>query len=140
MPVCVQQWLLCSSSLLFSPHKKNRINSQFIASYIADHTGRPTGLYDEFYAAIKSWGKYNLVSSPAAADLVLEISLIHEAPTGADPDFELKVLDPKTHVTLWAFLEKVPAGSGREASRRKAWVNALTRLMDDLKGITASAT
>ena len=33
------------------------INSQFIASYIADHTGRPNGLYDGFYGAIKKLGK-----------------------------------------------------------------------------------
>jgi hypothetical protein len=115
------------------------INSHFIESYIADHTGRPNGLYDEFYAAIKSWGKYSLVSSPADADLVFEISLIREAPSVEDPDLELKILDPKTQVILWTFLERVPAGSGREPSRRKAWDNALTRLIDGVKGIAAPA-
>ena len=115
------------------------INSHLIESYIADHTGRPNGLYDEFYAAIKSWGRYNLVSSPADADLVFEISLTREAPTVEDPDLELKILEPKTHVILWSFLERVPAGSGREPSRRKAWDHALTRLVDGVKRIAAPA-
>jgi hypothetical protein len=30
--------------------------------------------YDQFYAAIKGWGRYELVASPADADLVFEIS------------------------------------------------------------------
>ena len=29
--------------------------------------------YNEFYAAMKSWGRYELVSSPADADMVFEI-------------------------------------------------------------------
>lgn len=116
------------------------INSHFIESYIADHTGRQNGLYDEFYAAMKSWGKYSLVSSPADADLVFEISLTREAPSIEDPNFELKILDPKTHVILWKFLERVPAGSGREPRRRKAWDHALTRLINDVKRIAAPAS
>ena len=68
---------------------------------------------------------------------MFEISLIREAPSVEDPDFQLKVLDPETHVILWTFLEKVPAGSGREPTRRKAWDSALTRLINDMKRITA---
>jgi hypothetical protein len=36
--------------------------------------GGPDRPYNQFYAARKSWGRYDLVSSPADADLVLEIS------------------------------------------------------------------
>ena len=35
--------------------------------------GNPDLAYDEFYAAMKSWGRYEIVSSPADADLVFEI-------------------------------------------------------------------
>src|SRR6516164_9206963 len=34
--------------------------------------GGPARPYHEFYAAIKSWGHYQLVSSPADADLIFE--------------------------------------------------------------------
>src|SRR5579872_3002052 len=36
-------------------------------------SGAPVRTYNQFYAAIKSWGRYELVSAPANADLVLEI-------------------------------------------------------------------
>lgn len=36
-------------------------------------SGEPRRLYDQFHAALKSWGRYELVGSPAEADLVLEI-------------------------------------------------------------------
>src|ERR1035441_8663261 len=31
--------------------------------------------YNEFYAAMKSWGRYELVSSPGDADLVFQVGL-----------------------------------------------------------------
>jgi hypothetical protein len=33
------------------------VNVYTLPAYITSHTGAPTGLYDEFYAAIKNWGK-----------------------------------------------------------------------------------
>jgi hypothetical protein len=108
------------------------VNAYYLPAYITSHTGAPTGLYDEFYAAIKSWGKYELVSAPADADLVFEISL-NGTLTYSDPLFRLRILDPKTHIVLWAFIENVPAGSGREASRRKDWDLALGKLVNDVR-------
>jgi hypothetical protein len=35
--------------------------------------GDPDLTYNEFYAAMKSWGRYELVISPADADMVLQI-------------------------------------------------------------------
>jgi len=52
-----------------------------------------------------------------------------------DPDLGLRILDAKTHFVLWEFVETVPAGSGRPATRRKAWEKALTKLVDDVKEI-----
>jgi hypothetical protein len=37
-------------------------------------SGEPDRTYNQFYGAIKNWGQYELVSAPADADLVLEIS------------------------------------------------------------------
>ena len=36
--------------------------------------GGPDRTYNEFYAAMKGWGHYELVASPSDADLILEIS------------------------------------------------------------------
>ena len=39
------------------------------------YSGGPDRLYNEFYASMKSWGRYELVSSPGEADLVFEVRL-----------------------------------------------------------------
>jgi hypothetical protein len=72
--------------------------------------GGPDRPYNEFYAAVKSWGRYEIVSSPADADLVLEISWVL-TDTGLKlpvlGQLRLVIVDPKTHVTLWNFTEYV---------------------------------
>jgi hypothetical protein len=40
-----------------------------------DFSGGPDRAYNQFYAAIKNWGQYEVVATPADADLVLEIRL-----------------------------------------------------------------
>ena len=113
------------------------VTARYLSSYVVDHTGSVNGLYDEFYAAMKNWGRYELVSSPAEADLVFEISLSQEGPNPQlDPLVGLKILDLKTHTVLWAFVEPVPAGSGREATRRRAWEQALAKLVNDVRQLT----
>lgn len=108
------------------------IDSYYLAGYIASHTGSPNGLYDQLYAAVKSWGRYELVSAPADSDVVFEISLNREVEF-SDPQFRLRILDPKTDVVLWGFVEQVGAGSGREASQRKAWDRALGKLVNNVR-------
>ena len=43
-------------------------------------SGDPDRAYNEFYAAMQSWGRYQLVADPSEADVVLELRLI--APYG----------------------------------------------------------
>ena len=80
-------------------------------------SGDPDRPYDQFYAALKATGQFNLVADPSDADLVLELRL--SAPNGpvknakqygsADPlpMFRLVVFDRKTHYILWAVTESV---------------------------------
>ena len=39
------------------------------------YSGGPDRAYNEFYAAMKTWGRYELVAAPRDADLVFEIRL-----------------------------------------------------------------
>jgi hypothetical protein len=103
--------------------------------------------YNQFYAAVQSWGQYQLVASPAEADLVLQISLIYiPRQVGAEvepfPSFRLALLDPKTNVSLWVvdeFLVDKPGFSMiREKNRDKAFDDAIDRLVGDLKALTAA--
>jgi hypothetical protein len=49
------------------------------------YSGGPDRLYDEFYAAAKSWGRYELTSSPEDAGLVFEIGLTVVRPQRSHP-------------------------------------------------------
>lgn len=106
-----------------------------------ERLGEPNKPYNQLYAAMKSWGHYELVSSPADADLVFEIRF--GAPlTGSDkmntyaPQYGLAILDSKTHFTLWTLGEPVQ-GAFRKATFIKNLDQAMDRVMDDLKKLAA---
>jgi len=105
------------------------IEDPFLRSEITRFTGSGNGFYDQFYDAIKTWGRYDMVPAPADADLVLEISLNWEQQV-INPRLQLRILDPKTRVVLWGFSE----GSERNS---KNWDKALAALVNDLKTLTA---
>jgi hypothetical protein len=105
-----------------------------VAKGVAQH------IYNEFYAAMKSWGKYELVETPADADMVIEIRLIHNFSSGEQ--LRATILDPKTHVVLWAFAEEVPVAA-RQSTWRKNRDVAMRALVNDVRelaGQPAGAT
>ena len=65
--------------------------------------------YNEFYAAMKQWGHFEVSSSPADADLVLELTYGSSwVANGTGTPFlsstyKLVILDCKTHFKLWSF-------------------------------------
>jgi hypothetical protein len=101
--------------------------------------GGPDRPYNEFYAAMKSWGRYDLVSSPADADLVLEISWVLSDTGLRLPvlgQLRLVVIDPKTHVTLWNFTEYV-RGAILLGNRDKNFDQAMNTVVARMKALTA---
>lgn len=113
------------------------------------YNGGPDRLYNQFYAAIKNWGRYEIVSSPAEADLVLEVSLanpfIGENVSGSqqtsasshsmsDPQFRLVIVDPGTRVTLWVFTEHIEPAL-LQGNRDKNFDQAVSFLFNDLRNV-----
>jgi len=98
--------------------------------------GAPNLTYNEFYALMKSWGKYEVTGAPADADLIFEIAYISGI---TDAQLRLSIVDPKTHVVLWPFVQHVQ-GSGREKGRRKNFDSSMSDLVDDLKKVTATTS
>jgi hypothetical protein len=88
--------------------------------------------YNEFYGLMKSWGKYEIASTPADVDLVFEIRFISGI---SDSQLRLSILDPKTHFVLWPFVQHVQSSS-RETARRKNFDQAMTDLVEDVKKVT----
>jgi len=110
--------------------------------------GAPDGPYNQFYAAVKAWGRYQLVDSPSAADLIFQIqfsistlagTVTHGAGTTEDPQFRLVILDPKTNVILWAFTEHVEPAV-LQGNRDKNLGTAFHALMTDLMQLVAPQT
>ncbi len=97
--------------------------------------------YNQFYAAMKEWGRYELVASPGAADLVLEISLVSQFNKYGDkfeaiPMLRLTMMDPKTHTLLWALSDDLESkgiivGANRDSKFRKS----MERIVASLKAL-----
>src|SRR5215467_764037 len=82
----------------------------FIANAVPEgaflYSGGPNRFYNQFFGAVKTWGRYELVGSPAEADLVFEISSsnpfvgeqIYGRPVSGrlltDPQLRLVIIDP----------------------------------------------
>jgi hypothetical protein len=103
--------------------------------------GGPDRPYNELYAAMKSWGRYELVSSPADADLILEVSW-----NLSDTGLRLPVLgqlrvvavEPKTRAVLWTFIEYV-RGAVLLGNRDKNFDQALNTIVGRLKTVAGTA-
>jgi hypothetical protein len=102
--------------------------------------------YNQFYASMKNWGRYELVSAPADADLVFEIRYEilfgrvdvegGRGGSGQYPQIRLSILDPKTHIILWAFSEPVV-----QIAKKSTGLQNFQAAMDKLMGdITTLAT
>jgi hypothetical protein len=108
----------------------------FIANAGGNIYGAPDApelTYNEFYTAIKSWGRYELVDAPGDADLVFEIGYV--MPTYlVESQLRLTILDPKTHVVLWALGERIQAAS-RQSTVRKNFDQAMSKLVNDVMNL-----
>ena len=97
--------------------------------------GGPDRPYNQFYAVMKDWGRYELLSSPAEADLVLEVSWALTDTGLRLPvlgQLRLVVVDPKTHVTLWSLTDYV-RGAMLLSNRDKNFDQAMTTVVNRLK-------
>jgi hypothetical protein len=103
------------------------------------YSGGPNRAYNEVYAAMKAWGRFEMVSAPADADLVFDIGFTDKYEGGMFvSQFKLIFIDPKTHVALWTIYKYLePAGMTK--NREKNYQLAMTTLMEDLKSTVAPA-
>jgi hypothetical protein len=101
-----------------------------------------TKAYNDIYAALKTWGRYKLVSSPEQANLVFQLRDI--APitdvTGnhggvysvTSPAFQLTILDPKSNIAIWTITSPVNVTGKNQVFAR--WVSiSETNLVSRIK-------
>jgi hypothetical protein len=118
----------------------------------AQFSGTPDRAYDQFYAAIKTWGRYELTTNPQDADLLFEIQFMCPPALGAanqpgeslagrpfDPQFRLVIREAKTNSLLWAFSERAQWAVLR-GNRDKNFDQALNRIVSDVEALAGSST
>lgn len=108
--------------------------------------------YDALYSAMQKWGKYEIVGSPEAADVVIELAYRVEdhgtrvwsstnTYTGQtqvhsreliDPQLVLTIYDGKTRQSLWSTTDHRRLAR-REKNREKETINSAERLVEMLK-------
>jgi hypothetical protein len=105
-------------------------------------SGTTDRAYNQFYAAVQGWARYELVNAPEDADLVFELQLV--SPTGPGnpnkqkgapdpvPMFRLNIVDRKTHYTLWALTESIEVAFLQKTHDHN-FDQALVALTEDLK-------
>ena len=110
-------------------------------------SGDPDRPYNEFYAAMQSWGHYQLVTDPSDADLVFELHLV--APPGPTspnkqygasdplPMFRLVIYDRKTHYVLWTLTESIWIAL-LQKTHDNNFDSALNAITLDLKRLTSA--
>lgn len=105
---------------------------------------------NQFYAAMKSTGRYELVGSPAEADLLFEIGFKADVSATTvfkgdtmgptyDPQFRLEIRDPKTNALLWGFTEHMEWAI-LQGNRNRNFDQAAARIVTDVLTLGTRAT
>lgn len=107
--------------------------------------------YNQFYSAMKTWGRYELTTTPGDADLIFEIQFLCPPALGAanqggdslggrpfDPQFRLVIREAKTNSLLWAFSERAQWALTR-GNRDKNFDQALMRIIGDVESLAAAS-
>ncbi|MGA2100727.1 MAG: hypothetical protein ABSG34_06455 [Candidatus Sulfotelmatobacter sp.] len=98
---------------------------------ISKYVGGTNGIYDQFYADVKNLGRFELVSAPADADVVFEVTLTVFAVVPGYPRFRLLILDPKTNILLWTMSEPVDSAMLAKTARKNI-AHSLAGLTQDI--------
>jgi hypothetical protein len=103
--------------------------------------GGPDLPYNQFYAAMKQWARYQLTSDPAQSDLVFEVHFSCVASAAKlgeyDSQFRVVIYDVKTHFVLWTATQPVEMAI-LSSTAKKNFAAAANALIDDLKTLAAA--
>lgn len=161
--VVVTTLLLLSASIVFAQDQSGSVSAPipaellsarkiFVSNAGADSglfphpfSGDPNRGYNELFAGLHALARFELVSSPARADLVLELRLM--APCGPNspnkqngaadplPMFRLVVYDRPSHYILWTFTSTVEVALKQQTHDRN-FDDAIANLVANFQGLT----
>jgi len=140
-PIPTQITTAKSVFIAYAGGEENPSDSQF--------NGGPDRAYNQFYAEMKTWGRYDLVTAPVDADLIFELRFtqprVGSDPQAAikvdvvyDPQLRIVIRDPKTQAVLWGFTEHVQWAI-LQGNRDKNFDQGMARVVADIKSLAARA-
>jgi hypothetical protein len=105
------------------------------------YSGGGVEVSNQLTAAIKDWGRYEVVATAGRADLVFRVSFTMQPPCDnlGDPILNLVILDAKTDFALWGIVTHVkPALLTRSA--HKNFATGITTLVGSLREVAERPT
>ena len=113
--------------------------SAYFEDKLNHYVGGPNRAYDQFYSAVKAWPQIEIVSSPAEADIILELRFEDRTVPGLSgssilTQLRLLMIDPKSSTTLWALTEHVE-WAGKSKNRETNFATAMNELINDTKNL-----
>jgi len=113
----------------------------------SQYTGGTTRAYNQLYDAMKTWAHFELVSSPAEADLLVEIEFINNLvqpnqnglfSPQSDPRLHLTIRDPKTNAILWGISEHAQWAI-LQGNRDRNFDTAMSKIVGEVRRISVPA-
>ncbi|MGB6743919.1 MAG: hypothetical protein WBE38_09680 [Terracidiphilus sp.] len=104
-----------------------------VTAFPSSYSGGPERAYNEFFAGMKAWGRFDLVMDPKDADLVFGIRFV-DSPGLAAPQIRVGIADAQTHVDLWGFVEQVDPALLKK-HRDAAFSAAVNLLVSDVQDL-----
>ena len=98
------------------------------------YTGEAYRGYNQFYGALQKSARFQLVATPAEADLVLEIAT--RVPVAAPDHLQLTIYETKSHFVLWSMDSWIEVAARRATSDRNFDI-AVTRLASNFEKLAA---
>jgi len=108
-----------------------------VTAFPSSYSGGPERAYAEFYAQMKAWGRYELVSDPKDADVIFAVRFV-DPPAISHPQIRIGVMDAGARVSLWGFVEEVDFAFFKK-HRNQAFTASVKLLVDDVQQLLAQA-
>lgn len=102
-----------------------------VTAFPSSYSGGPERAYGEFYAQMKAWGRYELVSDPKNADVIFAVRFV-DPPSIPHPQIRIGIMDAGARVSLWGFVEEVDFAFFKK-HRDQAFTATVKQLVADVQ-------
>jgi hypothetical protein len=109
-----------------------------VTAFPSDYSGGPERAYGEFYAQMKAWGRYQLVSDPKDADIIFAVRFV-DPPNIVRPQIRVGIMDSTARVSLWGFVEEVNFAFFKK-HRDAAFTASVKQLLEDVRTLVNQGT